>query len=199
MLAFPLILETKFIIEIWIGEVSEYMVVFTRLLLIYVILLTMSTPITIIVQAANKVKLYHGIVDGFALISLPISYFVYKLSFPAAAILGILLIVFAVAHIFRLIILSKVTNFLCVDYIRRILLPISAVILTTVLLNLINIWMLNKMDVCLFLTFALHILMVELQVIVMIFIFGINCEEKLKIKRMILEQCKSLQIFNQRI
>lgn len=77
----PLILEVEFILKLWLGTVGEYMVLFTQLVLVYCLILAISNPITVIMQAAKKVKLYHGVVDSFVLLTLPLTYLFLKCKF----------------------------------------------------------------------------------------------------------------------
>lgn len=126
---FPMMIKTDVILRLWLGNVGEFMVLFTRLMMLYVIIIAIGNPITIIVQAANKVKMYHGVIDGFMLISLPLSYLLYKCSFPAASIFVVLVLVSFIAHFFRVIILHKIVPFHYGDYFRKVVLPCIEVII----------------------------------------------------------------------
>ena len=130
----PLMMNTDIILYLWLGDVGEYMVIFTRLMMLYVVIIAIGNPITIIVQAANKVKLYHGLIDGFMLISLPLSYVLYKLSLPAASIFVILVLIAFVAHCFRVVFLHRIIYFPYVDYFKKVLLPSLGVVLFSILL-----------------------------------------------------------------
>lgn len=119
----PLIVETEFVLTIWLSKTSTYMVSFVRIMLVYALILCLNNPITTIVQAAGKVKAYHGVVDGFALLILPISYYLLKCGYnPSYALLSMVLI-FVLSHILRLIILSRVIEFSIWDYFIRFILP----------------------------------------------------------------------------
>lgn len=125
---FPLFVETEFVLNLWLGQISEFMVVFVRVMLLYTFVLCLSFPITTIVQAAGRVKLYHGIVDGFALLILPCAYLVLKSGFCPTSALISMVIIFVICHMLRLLILKKVINFSLVEYTKSILLPGLAVI-----------------------------------------------------------------------
>ena len=137
LLVFPIMMHTEFIINLWLGEVSPYMIEFVRLMLIYSLILCLSYPITTLVQAAGKVKLYHGLVDGFALIILPLNYmlFHYGLCKNASIILMIMVSVFALCHLLRLLILKKVISFSIHTYIKEFVFPSCAVVVICYLLD----------------------------------------------------------------
>ena len=104
----PLMVCTESILNIWLGEVGEYMVAFVKLSLIYATILTISYPITAVVQAGGYVKLYHTLVDGFSILALPIVYVLFKLGFSANWAYIISILIFSIAHILRLYVLKKV-------------------------------------------------------------------------------------------
>lgn len=132
----PLMLEMEYVLQIWLVDVGEYMVLFTRLTLVYIIVLSISSPITIIVQAANNVKKYHGIVDGFALLSLPLTYLFFKLGFPAASTFWISILVFMAAHGLRVWILKGTISFSIKEYMIKFVFPSAAIVVLSVIPSL---------------------------------------------------------------
>lgn len=120
----PLIIEVGYVIKIWLGDVGEYMISFTRLMLINSLVLIMSEPITTIVQAAGAVKKYHTCVDGFSLLTLPISYVLLRYNCDPEWVLLLSIIVFLIAHVIRLAILQEKSSITMVVYTRKLLIPI---------------------------------------------------------------------------
>lgn len=127
----PLYIEIEAILQIWLGSVGVYMVSFTRLMLIYSLILIFGNPITTIVQAAGNVKQYHLLVDGFTLLCLPIAYVSYKLGAQVESSLIILCVVFFIAHAIRLIILKKTVVFSIKRYITRFIIPTGLTIIVS--------------------------------------------------------------------
>ena len=128
----PLFVAIEPILKLWLGEVAQYMPNFVRLMLIYAVIVSMSEPITAIVQAAGEVKKYHGIVDVFTLISLPISFFIFKIGGSAYWGFAVTIIVFLVAHIIRLFVLKSFFKLSFHEYIGKVIVPIfiSLVLIT---------------------------------------------------------------------
>lgn len=133
IIVLPLILQIEDILELWLGTVGEYMISFAQLILINAMLICMSDPITVIVQAAKNVKIYHGVVDGFTLISLPLIYFFFKFNYPPEVAFYVSIIVFAIAHILRIWILKRTVTFSIADYIKLFILPSVLIILLSVI------------------------------------------------------------------
>lgn len=124
----PLYIEIEYILGLWLGNVDLYMVDFSRLVLINIFILILSYPVTTIVHAAGAVKLYHGVTDGLALISVPIIYWGFKYGFKADFAFIILNIIFLIVHILRLIILRKFIDFSIKAYFLKFIMP-SVIIL----------------------------------------------------------------------
>lgn len=125
MIILPLLINAPEILKLWLGNVSEYMVDFVRLTLVYSLVLTLSNPITNIVQAAGKVKIYHCIVDGFTLVSLPLIIFLYKNRFDINYCYYVIIAIFSIAHVIRLLIMKRVlTIFSIKKYVESVMVPI---------------------------------------------------------------------------
>lgn len=140
---FPLFVKTKFILLLWLGDVSPFMVDFVRIMLVYALILTLNNPITTIIQAAGKVKQYHTIVDGFALTILPLLYLGLKVQIPVNYCLLVLILVFSIAHILRLIILKKVIGFSIKEYVISFVLPAFFVTVSCIICVMLLGYMFN--------------------------------------------------------
>ena len=131
----PLIVCTNQILLIWLNEVGEYMVVFVRLSLIYTIILTISYPITAIIQAGGYVKRYHGLVDGFSILALPVVYIFFKVGFSAYWAYLTSIFVFIIAHVLRIYILKKVSSVFNVRvYMFRFIVPAILIFIGSMLM-----------------------------------------------------------------
>lgn len=127
----PFLVCTEDILRLWLGQVGDYMVAFVRLSLIYSIILTISYPITAVVQAGGNVKIYHGFVDSFSLLALPIMYVLFKVGFTASYAYVVSIVIFGVAHFIRLYVLKRVFALFSIGlYIMRFIIP--AVIITVI-------------------------------------------------------------------
>ena len=77
LLTVPIILETHFILQLWLGIVPEYSVLFCRFVLIFNVFSALAMLVLTVSHAANKNK-YPSLVNGIMyLSSLPVSYFVF--------------------------------------------------------------------------------------------------------------------------
>ncbi len=140
----PMYYEIEYLLALWLGDVEQYMVSFSRLLLINIAILCIGNPITTIVQAAGVVKKYHVLVDGFALLSLPIVYIAFKMDCEPEIAFIISNIVFVVAHIIRLVILKSVIPFSYMEYSCRLIFPTGLItVISSIVAYMVGNSMLN--------------------------------------------------------
>ena len=132
---FPISMQAYDVLQLWLGEVGNYMVDFVRLMLLYAIILSLNDPITSIIQAANEVKKYHLLVDGFTLLTLPLSYIAFKFGMSPVWAFFISIIIFIIAHFIRLVILRNITGFSIRDYLRQIVIRFDATFVVSFILS----------------------------------------------------------------
>lgn len=129
-LALPLIIEMHEVLNFWLDYVTPDTVLFSRMTVVYAILLILHNPITIIIHATGKVALYHSFVDGIMLISFPVTWFLYNSGLPAYCVYLSITGACTIAHATRLICLRhNVNGFTVVDYITKFALPALAITL----------------------------------------------------------------------
>lgn len=129
VMVLPLCIEVKIVLTLWLGTIGEYMMQFTILMLIYVLVLSLNNPITTIVQAAGKVKIYHGIIDTFTLLTIPLAILAFKLGAEPWTVFVINIFIFCLAQFIRMQLLYKITGYNKMTYVANILIPIFKLIL----------------------------------------------------------------------
>lgn len=128
--AIPMIVEMETILKVWLGYVSADVVLFSRLVIIYVICMAMNNPITAIIQAIGKVKDYHLRVDSITLLCLPLTWFLFKWGLPAYSVFYSMIGLCILAHMERLICLRKYyAPFSIRIYFKDIVLPFVPIVL----------------------------------------------------------------------
>lgn len=73
-LSAPIIINTHYILEIWLKTVPEYTVLFIRLILIFTMSESISSPIVTGMLATGNIKKYQIAVGSLQMMNLPISY-----------------------------------------------------------------------------------------------------------------------------
>ena len=116
-LTLPILMETQFILGLWLGIVPEYVVLFTRLVLIESLIEVLGTAMTYGISASGKIARYQILNGTVNLLNLPLSYLLLKLGFGAStvfivSILTSLIILFVTMYYAKKVIISQRENIL---------------------------------------------------------------------------------------
>lgn len=83
----PILLETDYILELWIKDVPAHTASFIQLMLLNALIVTSNAGIPAAVQATGKIKYFQIILSSVMLTGLPVSYMLLKNGFPAYSLL----------------------------------------------------------------------------------------------------------------
>lgn len=110
ILSLPIIVESEIILKIWLKTVPEHTSIFTRLILINILINSISGTLMTAAQATGEIRLYQGLVGGLSLIILPLSYIFLKAGHPPAVTLLITIFVSILTLFTRLVIMKRLIN-----------------------------------------------------------------------------------------
>ena len=82
----PVMLNTHFLLHLWLGIVPEHTVMLVRLIILFSLSETISTPLITAKLATGRVRNYQFVVGGVQLLSLPLAYVVLKAGAPVESI-----------------------------------------------------------------------------------------------------------------
>lgn len=136
-LSLPIMLETNYILTLWLGIVPENTVIFARIIIAISLIYTIANPCVIANQATGKVKVYQAVVGGLLLLILPISYIVLKMGAPAYSVFIVHFCVESVAQFARMYMLRNMIDLPLLSYVKNIYLPIMGVVLLSVVLPML--------------------------------------------------------------
>ena len=127
----PLSTECEYILHLWLYDVPQYTIAFTRLAMIDILICSLSGALHTLVQATGDVKRYQIIISGILLLNLPLSYVALRY-WPYPQLTFVISIILSFCALFaRLMILSRVTDLCILSYVRRVIVPISVVSMLT--------------------------------------------------------------------
>ncbi len=79
----PFFVSGDWLLSIWLGDVPEHVLSFTRLLIIDSLVLSFNSGISVLIFASGKIVLYQVLINTLRLISIVAAYFVLKSGKPA--------------------------------------------------------------------------------------------------------------------
>lgn len=136
-LSLPIMLETNYILTLWLGIVPENTDIFARIIIAISLIYTIANPCVIANQATGKVKVYQAVVGGLLLLILPISYIVLKMGAPAYSVFIVHFCVESVAQFARMYMLRNMIDLPLLSYVKNIYLPIMGVVVLSVVLPML--------------------------------------------------------------
>lgn len=170
----PLFFQVPYLLKLWLKNVPDYTVIFVQLVIIDVLIDSISYPIMSVVQATGKIKLYQSVVGGCLILNLPASYIFLKVGFPPETVFVVAIIFSFITLILRVVISQRLL--LC-----NLILPFTKLILLflglTILSCIIPLFLINKLNEN-FLEFCLFVIISVVWSGLILFLFGLNKEEK---------------------
>ncbi|MBW4758558.1 lipopolysaccharide biosynthesis protein [Prevotella denticola] len=134
----PIIVEMRTILYVWLGRADEETIYFAQLMIVFTFLLALNNPITTIVEATGRIKEYHVAVESITLLTIPITWILFKSGFPSYIVFFVMINICITAHIVRLLCLKRAfTLFSYKQYFVSFLLPAMAITALGVILALI--------------------------------------------------------------
>lgn len=113
ILVFPVLMETKFILSLWLGEgmYPAHTVNFVRLVLLLSMLDILSNTLITLQNATGKIRNYQIAVGGMLMMNFPLSYICLKFGFPPETVYFVAIFVSLCCLMLRLIFLRYMLTF----------------------------------------------------------------------------------------
>ena len=137
IVSLPVLIEAPYLIYFWLGQIPEYVIIFTRLIVIISIVDALASPIMTAAHATGKIKLYQFLVGMITILNIPISYCVLKFVYADAVTVYVVSLALAViAFVVRLWIVKRLVDFSIRLYFRTVILRILGLAILSVPLPL---------------------------------------------------------------
>lgn len=184
MLALPIILNTPYLLSIWLGLVPNYTVIFIQLTLVLILSESISNPLITAMLATGKIRVYQLVVGGINMLNIPLDYFLLRDGAPPDSIIIVAIFLGQLCLAFRLFLLKKMIGldwrrFLCKVYLNVILVSILSIIPPAFLGILIEDGLLR---------FILITFLTVISTVLFICIVGLTKSDKIYLKNIIISQ-----------
>ena len=127
LLSLPVLLESDFILALWLKEVPPYSSVFLRLVILSSLVGCLSGSLMTVASATGRIKWYQIIVGGLLLLNLPESYILLKLGFPVYVPFVVVIINSFIALFSRIELLHRMVGLSRYDFVVKVLLVVLLV------------------------------------------------------------------------
>jgi O-antigen/teichoic acid export membrane protein len=181
MVAVPLFWKADFFLGLWLTDLPENVVIFTKLVLVISLIDSLSYSIMAAVQATGKIKNYQLVVGICFMLNLPISYMVFKLNYPPYSTFTIGILTAVICFVLRIIMMKRVINFRTKKLFESVILPVA---ILTLVSSLVNLFLFNS-NSNQFLGISIRLLGFYLITPILIYAIGLNRSDRNNIRSLI--------------
>lgn len=181
LLSAPIILNTHYILGLWLKLVPEHTVEFVRLVLIYAISESISSPIVTGMLATGNIKKYQIIVGLLQMMNLPISYIFMLYGFAPEMVFVTAIIISQLCLIARLYIAHYALRISLKHFFMQVYLNVMVVTCISIIIPLIIVFILQES----FYSFILSSIISLICTLLTIYFIGCNRKERVFINKKI--------------
>ena len=133
LLSLPILVNTHYILVIWLKLVPEHAVLFVRLILVFAMCESISNPLITAMLATGKIRNYQLVVGGLQMMNLPISYICLRLGCIPESVLIVAIIISQCCLAARLYMLRGMIGLSSIMYMKKVYFNIIMVTVISVI------------------------------------------------------------------
>lgn len=188
LLSLPVIVNTHYILHIWLGQVPEHTVLFVQLVLIFGMCESISSPLITAMLATGKIRNYQLVVGGFQMLNLPVSYILLRFGAIPETVLIVAIVISQLCLVSRLYMLRGLIGLKARDFIKKVYANVIEVTILSVIVPFLLAIVLNNG----FLNFIVLSIITVVSTLLVVFYVGCTMEERQfvvsKVKMIILKK-----------
>lgn len=175
LISLPIMIETPYIIRLWLGQLPEYVVAFTRLVVAITMVDVVAMPLMTTAHATGKIALYQSLVGTLTILILPISYLLlcFKDSSPMS-VFWVSLIMSFVCLFVRLWIVRRLVKFPVNLYLVEILKGIVVIVVSAIIPISTSLYLDSS-----FFSFLLVVILSIISSLFFIYLLGLSQDERM--------------------
>ena len=142
LIVVPISAEIDFLLNLWLGHYPEQTILFTRIVLVQTVVMSMYNPLVMAIYATGKMKVPNILAGGVQLLILPIAYIMLLLNVALQWILIISLLPWVLAVFIDVCLLKRYIGISISGYYRNsymVVIPVGLVM--SILLYVLNLYM----------------------------------------------------------
>ncbi len=136
VLGLPVLMETDYVLRIWLKIVPEHTVWFIRLTIIFAMSEAISNPLVTAMLATGRIRNYQIVVGGIQMMNLPISYICLRMGCAPEAVMIVAIILSQMCFLSRMYMLRPLIGLKVRSYLKNVYLNIIFVSCVSVIIPL---------------------------------------------------------------
>lgn len=137
LVSFPIIVDTEFVLKIWLGLVPDNAVIFTRVELLYILSLSAVHSINMCSQSTGDIKAFQIAEAVMLIMNLPIAYLLYRNGLPVYLPMVSLVILSILTFLVKLFLLNRTFSFPVVEYFKQVLIRLIIILFAAIVMFII--------------------------------------------------------------
>lgn len=174
VLGIPVMAETHYILNLWLGEVPDYSVAFCQIMIVISIWSSLDNPIRVVNQAEGNIRKFQFYECTLLLLIVPISYFVLKIYLLPIIVFYVHLVIELIAQIVRLRIVLPKINMHFKEYVLGVYCRVAPVFF----LPILSYYFINAFYREGLTRVVVNFTIVEILIVLLSFVIGLNRQEK---------------------
>lgn len=185
----PILLNTNYILVLWLKKIPDNTVLFTRLIILDCLVDCMRLPLLALMHAQGNMRTYQLSVSGFLLLNIPLSYLLLKIGMPAASVMILAIILSFISLCVRVIVLNKLAGL----YIRKYFINVLLICFIVFIIALIPLIIWFKWKCNTFFIFIIQSIICIIWTLCVIFLLGLNGNERKEIYYIVSQKLKGIK------
>ena len=186
----PLILEIDFVLHLWLGnDVPEYTSVFSVIVLLIMLVSTLNTPLSQVIHATGKMKVYQLVTGSITCAIIPISWVFLKLGFSPTSVFIVSFFMTIINQVASIFVVRKAFPYSIKHYMQTVIIP--CLIMSICLPILPSLWRMTMSEgfVRLFLVCLTDIVVASM----LFFVIVLNSNERITAIQMIRKKIRIIE------
>jgi len=179
LLALPVLNNIELILPVWLGVVPESTSIFTKLIIINILIDSLSPWLMTAAQATGRIKLYQFVVGGLLLINVPASSVVLKMGGAPYTVFYVAIGLSVLALLARVYLISNLVEMKKKVYLVNSVIPILSVATVVFVIN----YFLNEKFTNSLIGFFLSVFASGALVIIAVLLVGLKKDERIMLNK----------------
>ncbi len=137
LLSLPILVNTHYILVIWLKLVPDHAVLFVQLMLIFAMCESISNPLITAMLATGRIRNYQIVVGGLQIMNLPISYVCLRMGCIPESVLIVAIAISQCCLAARLYMLRGLIGLSSLKYLKNVYINVIAVTMVSVIIPLL--------------------------------------------------------------
>lgn len=143
ILALPILLETEFVLTLWLRHYPDHTVNFVRLVLILSLCDIISNTLITLQNSTGKIRNYQLAIGGMLMMNFPLSYLCLKMDFSPESVYIVAVVVSICCLLLRLLFLRNMVGLSVSSFLKRVCMKAIVVTVVAAILPVAIMWLVD--------------------------------------------------------